>query len=358
MAGSFPASVIRTKYQVGSMYYRLYSRFASVLVRSCICSTAISRLFYLMSSLSRTNPFASTSGSQQIEGQTSAASAPTITLSSSNSNQSAPIQHSGLDMTDLEEPPPYTPTPSSVSGETTVEVGPRRPFQPVQQSPNPQLNRVPNQVTHNTIPSSSSSPFPTTSPRPSPLERTASAVQQLSNSFTNAINNLNSSASYQPTSNNRGAVNIRPTGQSSSWSSYPGQHGPPSLSNSAPGNTPLVPPPRHPLSPSAYLQPPPVSTSTHSLPSMPNHSSDFARDFYAAGTGGGEALLSETTFAPPTGPPPSERQASAARAALPSDGRPTSQPQPGHPLLKDGNLLVYPRGFECRKCMRLIAFPF
>jgi hypothetical protein len=34
----------------------------------------------------------------------------------------------------------------------------------------------------------------------------------------------------------------------------------------------------------------------------------------------------------------------------PSDGKPTARPVPGHPLLKDNRVLVYPLGFECRKC--------
>jgi hypothetical protein len=32
------------------------------------------------------------------------------------------------------------------------------------------------------------------------------------------------------------------------------------------------------------------------------------------------------------------------------DNRPTSIPTPGRPLLKDGMLLVYPRGYMCKKC--------
>jgi hypothetical protein len=32
------------------------------------------------------------------------------------------------------------------------------------------------------------------------------------------------------------------------------------------------------------------------------------------------------------------------------DGRPTTSPTPGHPLLLNGKLLVYPNGHECHKC--------
>ncbi|CAG8626703.1 15904_t:CDS:2 [Acaulospora colombiana] len=33
------------------------------------------------------------------------------------------------------------------------------------------------------------------------------------------------------------------------------------------------------------------------------------------------------------------------------DGKPTADPTPGHPLLRDGKVLVYPKGFQCRKCL-------
>ncbi|KAK7472314.1 hypothetical protein VKT23_000434 [Stygiomarasmius scandens] len=46
------------------------------------------------------------------------------------------------------------------------------------------------------------------------------------------------------------------------------------------------------------------------------------------------------------GPPPS----SSPPPQIPDDGRPTNKPVPGHPLLYDGKLLVYPTGFYCEKC--------
>jgi len=137
------------------------------------------------------------------------------------------------------------------------------------------------------------------------------------------------------------------TGPSNNWSTYPGQNrrAPSPLSNPTSRNANLpVPPPHHPQS-SLH---PPSSNSTQSLPSMASRS-DFALDFYAAGSGSGENLLAETASAPPAGPPLSTRQASATQSVL-DDGRPTSQPRPGHPLLKDGNLLVYTKGYECKKC--------
>ncbi|KIJ65403.1 hypothetical protein HYDPIDRAFT_174870 [Hydnomerulius pinastri MD-312] len=43
--------------------------------------------------------------------------------------------------------------------------------------------------------------------------------------------------------------------------------------------------------------------------------------------------------APPRSPP-----------SVPDDGSPTRMPVPGHPLLRDGNLIVYPKDYLCVKC--------
>ena len=283
------------------------------------------------------NPFVSSPSAAQ-------ASSPSITLSP------PPSQHA-FDSSDLEEPPPYTPSASVVSGETTVEVGPSRPFQSTQPSPNPPPNGA-SQVSHGRIVSTPS--FPSSSSPPS-QRRPASAVQQLSNSFNDIVNHLSTLSV-----NASRAVSAQSTGLSNNWSSYPGQNpvapppGPPLSNPTSRSTNDLVAPPQHPQS-SLH---PTSSTSTHSLPSMNRHS-DFARDFYAAGSGSGENLLTETAFVPPAGPPPSlpTRQASASQS-VPNDGRPTSQPRPGHPLLKDGNLLVYTKGYECKKCLCLFSFFF
>ena len=290
------------------------------------------------------NPFSPSEGNghQPPSGQ---ANAPSITLSS-------PPSQPGFDSSDLEEPPPYTPSVSLTSGETSIEVGPSRPFQSTQPSPNPPRSGA-SQVSHNRIVSSPSFPSHTSSLSLPLTRRSTSAVQQLSNSFSDIVNHLNSSVNtLQNTTNNWRAESPRSTAPSNNWSSYPGQvarASPPSLSNPTPRDThDLVPPPQHPQS---SLHPPLPSTSTHSLPSMTSRS-DFARDFYAAGSGSGENLVTETAFSPPAGSPPSTRQTPSTQS-VPNDGRPTSQPQPGHPLLKDGNLLVYTKGFECRKCLCL-----
>ena len=275
------------------------------------------------------------------------ASPPSITLSS-------PPSQLGLDSTDLEEPPPYTPSASVNSGETTIEVGPARPFQSTRPSANPTRNGA-SQVSHGRIVSSPSFPSQPSSASLPLRQRPASAVQQLSDSFPDIVNHLSATVNntFQNLSNNWSPRSTAP-----SWSSYPGQTSrtvpPPPPNRSTHDLAPPPVPPRHPQQSSLAPLHAPLSTSTHSLPSMTSQS-DFARDFYAAGSGSGENLVTETAFAPPAGPPPSTRQAPAS-PSVPNDGRPTSQPQPGHPLLKDGNLLVYTKGFECKKCSCLFFF--
>ena len=68
-------------------------------------------------------------------------------------------------------------------------------------------------------------------------------------------------------------------------------------------------------------------------------------------------------YAPPSGPPGQVHQPLPPRAAstpprsppstVPDDGSPTRTPVPGHPLLRNGNLLVYPRDHLCVKCVCL-----
>jgi hypothetical protein len=134
-----------------------------------------------------------------------------------------------------------------------------------------------------------------------------------------------------------------------------------------PGGRPTLPPPppRHPSSPGRILSP------TRARPL-----SDFAADFFAAGTGeppSSSGAGSDSLYAPPSGPPPERpmlgpsHHRSASQGAqsssssyfptnglpgsdTPDDGRPTRIPVPGHPLLNAGRILVYPAGHECHKC--------
>ena len=220
-----------------------------------------------------------------------------------------------------ELPPAYTPAPDVYSGEQSVEFGPRRPFQRA----------------------------------PPPLMR-----------------------SQQPPGQWQSP-------QSTGWSAYPGQMHSHSTGSSYTSTRPgLVPPPSHPRSAPRDvrdIRP----TSMPDMP-MPNVTSEFARDFYNAGSGpadvsalgeqdvgqngeGARTPPAETRpqYAPPPDLPPRpsgsnghsrSRSDAGTRSSptsstsngVPDDGSPTKQPTPGHPLLNHGNILVYPKGHECKKC--------
>jgi hypothetical protein len=208
-------------------------------------------------------------------------------------------------------PPAYTAIPDSRHGETTVEFGPSRPFQPP--SPQPRL-RAPIQ------PAVVASPW-SAAPRPAT------------------------------------------SGWQSAWSGYPGQlHR--STTSASSSSSLRPPPPRHPSSASrasddlfpsfsrsanrqTYASPPPPFPPSQVVPAQAT--SDFARDFYSAGQDD-TALLggSSNQYAPPSGPPPPPTPSSPSGA--PDDGRPTERPIPGHPLMNGGRVLVYPAGYECHKC--------
>ncbi|KAJ7854952.1 hypothetical protein B0H14DRAFT_2353453 [Mycena olivaceomarginata] len=191
-----------------------------------------------------------------------------------------------------EAPPAYTTRPDVYQGESTLEYGPSRPFQ---QAPPP--------------------------------------LHQLTGQNTGA----SSTAQFPP----------------AHWSSaYPGRQ----------QQQQYAPPPQPPL--------PPLPPPQASAPPTP-HVSEFARDFYATATippgafsdvsGARNASSADPGYLPPPGPPsPNARTPSptgtgtgrgaGAGAGLPDDGRPTSTPVPGHPLLLNGNMLVYPPHHQCHKC--------
>lgn len=118
----------------------------------------------------------------------------------------------------------------------------------------------------------------------------------------------------------------------------------------------------------------PTNSRAQSVPRS-RRLSAFARDFYDTGpstsrepvvlappsshsTLDASPAASNRYLSPPF-PPPSPRpsspgagQASSVSAAgsVPDDGRPTATPIPGHPFLNNGRVLVYPPGYECRRC--------
>ncbi|KAH9926906.1 uncharacterized protein B0H18DRAFT_1004414 [Fomitopsis serialis] len=157
------------------------------------------------------------------------------------------------DLIGEELPPAYTPAPDTLHGESTIELGPRRPFQQPQNVPRDYLS--PN-----------------------------SADRQ------------------------RGH---RPSASTNDRGQYPGHGGAiprhPSLTRDRPRTAP---------------------DNAGIIASGPL--SDFAREFYAAGG----ANVVQTAAGGDDG----------------DDGRPTATPKPGHPLMRNGRVLVYPAFYECRRC--------
>jgi hypothetical protein len=123
--------------------------------------------------------------------------------------------------------------------------------------------------------------------------------------------------------------------------------------------------------PLALLPPGRVRPSTlRHRPTQSSGGSDFARDGYTAGKGGGlvrnpssassstsySTSSSNSSYAPPP-PRPTPSKANRIEEGGRDSGvddeelRPTTVPTPGCPLLKDRKPLVYSVGFWCPKCM-------
>ena len=191
-------------------------------------------------------------------------------------NESNVDAYADVDLEDL--PPPYTASADRYTGETTVEYGPSRPFQP---APQPMLQVPPNQYY-------SQGPAPTAqSHRYIPPERTGGT------------------GLMPPVPPPR-----HPSTVSSSYARRTESERRPSSSNSytVPGSYP----PPGPL-------PPPLERRSSSVGSSP----------LAVGSG------------------PSS---SSGPGEISNDGKPTRLPVPGHPLLNNGRVLVYPEGYMCYKC--------
>ncbi|KAF8075352.1 hypothetical protein FPV67DRAFT_629889 [Lyophyllum atratum] len=295
------------------------------------------------------NPFRSPAATPNTTGAPSSASSSSATHPARpNDSAVANLAHSD-EPTGLDEdlPPAYTPSPDVHHGESTVEQGPRRPFQPAPPPPPAQPQPIPWQPPPQ-VPAIHVEP-----PLPFHTQGPPSLLRQLVDTITTQLTGPG------PTYGRPG-VSPQQTG-SSSWSGFPGQQqqqhlqpnyasygaGPSTPDSHSPGPPPL----------------PPRRASNPASPASPTSpASDFARDFYAAGTGDSNSQpnAGSSGYTPPPGPPPttppnSGHAPSSARpppAPTPpsDDGRPTKSPTPGRPLLKDGKLLVYPKGFTCPKC--------
>ncbi|KAG6872036.1 hypothetical protein C0995_013728 [Termitomyces sp. Mi166 len=215
--------------------------------------------------------------------------------SSAPSSSAAPNSDSNIDSSGLDDelPPAYTAAPDVQHGESTVQYGPHRPFQNAPPPPALPPQRPP---TINVQP---------------PSRTTTSSFRQIRDTITSAIDDLVYNVNL-PTS-------PRP---SNTWSDYPGRHG---------STSPTSPSPRPPP-----LPPRPTSSLSHSNSVSPPTMSDFIRDFYTAGTGEPAAEH--------------QRHASTSSGGSTPSSSPTKTPTPGRPLLRDGKLLVYPKGFLCQKC--------
>ncbi|ESK83334.1 serine proline rich protein [Moniliophthora roreri MCA 2997] len=300
----------------------------------------------------------------------------------SNNASEAPRRIDPMGITE-DEPPAYTPGPDVYQGETTIEYGPARPFQPAPRPPRPPQHHLTPQPTGWSAVSNH-----VVRPAQPP-----SLLQQITGTLIDRLNSLSTGgSSYSGYSND-------PYNGNRPYNSYPGQGprpSPPPIQTHQTGVPPPL-PPRHP----------------------PSSASEFARDFYAAGTGP-QSLSQENAahspsastassyappphppssqngstqqyappphappsqnestqqyappshappsqngatqqYVPPPGPPPGMNgsgpsSAGSSRPAPDNNRRPTSKPVPGHPLLRQGKLLVYPAGFTCDKCQNI-----
>ncbi|KAK7038889.1 hypothetical protein VNI00_010523 [Paramarasmius palmivorus] len=288
-------------------------------------------------------------------------STPTMTGNAESSNNSGGPSSSGpstdasrrtdpMGITE-DEPPAYTPGPDVYHGESTVEYGPARPFQ---QAPRPA--RPPQH--HLTPQPTGWSAVQNHVVRPA---QPPSLLQQITGTLVDRLNGLSTGGNSY---NNTSYPNGPHTHNTGPWpgNSYPNQ-----------GPRPNPPPIQtHQTGP----QPPPLPPRQHPPSSA---TSEFARDFYAAGAGPQSSSQDTAApspspasyappphpppgqqYAPPSHPPPSSQHApppgpppgTGSSSARPpeNDGKPTTKPTPGHPLLRDGKLLVYPSGFTCEKC--------
>ncbi|KAK7013998.1 hypothetical protein R3P38DRAFT_3206590 [Favolaschia claudopus] len=249
-------------------------------------------------------------------------------------------------------PPAYTTRADVYQGESTLEYGPTRPFQPQTVPPLPHQQHPQQQQQH-------------AGWVPQTQTQQPSLWSQIAAQLTGASTSSSSASGFPP----------------SHWSSaYPGrqqQHPHPPPPHPPPNSS--FPPPQQQY-PYPSQAPPPSTTSS-------SHISEFARDFYGttsvppgafsdvsgmrgAGSGMGTGYppppprhpsQSQSQYQAPSGGPPSssgfdggdgrngEREGAGA-GAPPDDGRPTTTPTAGHPLLLNGNMLVYPKGHECYKC--------
>ncbi|KAF4579167.1 GATA-type domain-containing protein [Pleurotus pulmonarius] len=348
----------------------------------------------------------------QSNGHTS--DPPAQSSQSNNRAQNPDTDDFGLD---TELPPAYTPAADTYHGEATIEYGPVRPFQRPPPAPRIQPHLVPQPTGQSVASSTSWSQTPNVTSTPSrrargPISLLSDLAGELERQLTITAREISRPTTYRQTGYSS-TPPLQPSNTGRSWNAYPGQqqsyqrpsHGPVTPNHT--GYRP-PPPPRHPSEQlhARSVSSPATSPTIRSPPAPGSATSDFARDFYAAGadasvvtepTGNININASHSTpnlqsspgayqpppgpppgrsglypppsgplpnsprqYAPPSGPPPPLPQrprttsptpgSSSGSGSRPNDGRPTQVPTPGHPLMRDGKVLVYPNGYVCDKC--------
>ncbi|KAI0343325.1 hypothetical protein BDW22DRAFT_1356945 [Trametopsis cervina] len=270
-------------------------------------------------------------------------------LSANTSSRNAPPNTgSATDALSEELPPAYTAVPDFQHGETTVEYGPRRPFQ---QAPLPVIPPISNGPPRQFPPWQSAQPSGNAWHRPA-----ASGWQSNWLTPPGQMHRSATTASRPPPPRHPSRSGPHDISPSFTGGSYRPPPGPPPAQHPRPAQPH---PPTSPPSSNSLSAPPPVP---------PGSASDFARDFYLCGVddtalmGGASdqysapaASLEVNRAARPVTPPQRPAAATSAPSSPSSstsqDGRPTETPVPGHPLLHKGRVLVYPAGHECSKCL-------
>ncbi|KAF8584218.1 hypothetical protein K439DRAFT_1660834 [Ramaria rubella] len=200
-------------------------------------------------------------------------------------------------------PPAYTPMADPYQGEAAVEFGPHRPFQPA-----PAATAVMNTIPHITVNPTTGSPAAPSWPVPMPIPAPQAEQRRP----------IRDEHNFAPPPRHPSTVSLNSRVYRNSIDYVP---------ETAPQPSPQP-------QTQTYLPPraPPLQTAS-----------------------------SARSYSPPPGPPPRRTASSSVRrpsgpssgsgtSTAPDDGRPTTIPTPGHPLLKEGKLLVYPPGHECSKC--------
>ncbi|KAI6041846.1 hypothetical protein EDC04DRAFT_2866980 [Pisolithus marmoratus] len=217
---------------------------------------------------------------------------------------------------DEDLPPAYTPAADTALGEETLEVGPQRPFQPPLSQPLPAPPRT----------------MPIPMPTPPDIILSPPTEQPQWHQAPGQAYRSNPQSQSQPC-----------TPQHHTWSSsrmytvkYPRGRTPGSGTSGGGLIGAVVDTVRDFVDAISAQQ---VNRGAYASSYPPSTPGPYAQS-YAPPATSTPRPVSPTSL--PTSP--------TSRPDVPDDGRPTRVPVPGHPLLRDGMLLVYPKSHTCWKC--------